>query len=53
MHAFIKFNKGLMKMPIHWQLWLALLVVANGVIPLFFLNPLWVHCSHFDLIVPS
>jgi len=40
MHAFIKFNKGLMKMPIHWQLWLALLVVANGVIPLFFLNRL-------------
>ncbi len=40
MHAFIKFNKGLMKMPIHWQLWLALLVVTNGVIPLFFLNRL-------------
>ena len=40
MHAFIKFNKGLMKMPIHWQLWLALLVISNGVIPLFFLNSL-------------
>ncbi len=40
MRAFIRFNKGLMKMPIHWQLWLALLVTANLVIPLFFLNRL-------------
>ncbi len=40
MHAFIKFNKGMMKMPIHWRLWLALLVVVNFVIPLFFLNRL-------------
>ncbi len=40
MRAFIKFNKGLMKMPIHWQLWLVLLVTSNGVIPLFFLNRL-------------
>ena len=40
MGAFIKFNRGLMKMPIHWQLWLALLVISNGVIPLFFLNRL-------------
>ena len=38
MSAFIKFNKGMMKMPIHWQLWLALLVTVNLVIPLFFLN---------------
>ena len=40
MGAFIKFNKGMMKMPIHWQLWLALLVTVNLVIPLFFLNRL-------------
>ncbi len=40
MGAFIKFNKGMMKMPIHWRLWLALLVVVNFVIPLFFLNRL-------------
>ncbi len=40
MRAIIKFNRGLMKMPIHWQLWLALLVISNGVIPLFFLNRL-------------
>ena len=40
MHAFIKFNRGLMKMPLHWQLWLAILVTSNGVVPLFFLNHL-------------
>lgn len=38
MHAFIKFNKGMMKMPIQWQAWLVLLVTANLVIPLFYLN---------------
>ena len=40
MGAFIKFNKGMMKMPVHWRLWLALLVIVNFVIPLFFLNRL-------------
>ncbi len=40
MRAFIKFNKGMMKMPIHWQLWLLLLVVVNLIIPLFFLDRL-------------
>ncbi len=37
MRAFIKFNKGMLKMPVHWQLWLLLLVTANLFIPLFFL----------------
>ncbi len=37
MRAFMKFNKGMMKMPIQWKLWLALLVTANMVVPLFFL----------------
>lgn len=40
MRAFIKFNKGVMGMPWPWQLWLMLLVVANLVVPLFFLNRL-------------
>ena len=40
MRAFIKFNKGMMKMPIHWQLWLLLLVGVNLIIPLFFLDRL-------------
>ena len=38
MRAFIKFNKGVMKMPMHWQIWLMLLVLANMVVPLFFLG---------------
>ena len=40
MRAFIKFNKGMMRMPFHWQLWLLLLVVVNVVIPLFLVNRL-------------
>ncbi len=40
MRAFIKFNKGVMKMPILWQLWLMLLVVVNLIVPLFFLDRL-------------
>ena len=34
MQAFIRFNRGLLKMPLHWQLWLMLLVTVNLVIPL-------------------
>ena len=40
MRAFIKFNKGMMKMPLPWQLWLMLLVTVNLVIPLFYLDRL-------------
>ena len=40
MRAFIKFNRGLLKMPLQWQLWLMLLVTANVVAPLFFLHRL-------------
>ena len=40
MRAFIKFNKGMMRMPIHWQLWIKLLVTFNLLIPLFFLDRL-------------
>ncbi|MFQ5757015.1 MAG: hypothetical protein ACE5H7_13130, partial [Acidiferrobacterales bacterium] len=38
MRAIIKFNKGVMKMPMHWQIWLMLLVLANMIVPLFFLG---------------
>jgi hypothetical protein len=38
--AFVEFNKGLMGMPLPWQLWLMLLLVANLVVPLFFLDRL-------------
>ncbi len=40
MRAFIKFNKGMMKSPIYVRLWLALLVIVNMVVPLFFLDRL-------------
>ncbi len=40
MNAFIKLNAGIMKMPPHWRLWLLVLVVANFVVPLFFLGRL-------------
>ena len=38
MRSFIKFNKGFLKMPLHWQPWLLLLVTLNLIIPLFFLG---------------
>ncbi len=40
MHAFIKFNKGLLSMPIQWRLWLLLLVSINLVVPLFYIDRL-------------
>ncbi len=40
MHAFIKFNKGMLQMPVLWQVWLAALVAANLVVPMFFLQRL-------------
>ena len=38
MDGFLEFNRGLMQMPIHWQLWMMLLIAVNLVIPLFFLR---------------
>lgn len=38
MQGFIKFNKGLLRMSWPVKLWLLLLVAANGVAPLFFLD---------------
>ncbi len=38
MSAFIEFNKGIMKMPLPWRLWLMLLVTMNLAVPLFFLD---------------
>ena len=39
MQGFIKFNKGILRMSLPVKLWLLLLLVAaNGVAPLFFLN---------------
>ena len=38
MRSFIRFNRGLLGMPLHLQVWVALLIGANLVAPLFFLE---------------
>ncbi len=38
LNAFLKFNRGMMKMPAHWKVWTMLLVAANMITPLFFLD---------------
>ncbi len=38
MRSFIRFNRGLLSMPLHLQLWVGLLIGANIVAPLFFLG---------------
>ncbi len=40
MHAFLKFNKGIMRLPLPWRLWMVLLVALNLVLPLFFFDRL-------------
>ncbi len=40
MHAFLKFNKGIMRLPLPWRLWMVLLVALNLVLPLFFIDRL-------------
>lgn len=40
MNAFLKFNRGMLKMRLHWQLWVGLLVAANLVAPILFLSHL-------------
>ncbi len=40
MKSFIRFNKGMMQMPIHWQIWLLLLVTVNVILPLFYIGRL-------------
>jgi hypothetical protein len=37
MNAFLRFNHGIMSMPTPWRLWLLVLVILNGLAPLFFL----------------
>ncbi len=37
MNAFLRFNRGLLNMPVPWRLWLLLLVALNALAPMFFL----------------
>ncbi len=38
MNAFIKFNRGLLAMPLPWRLWLLLLLMLNLIAPLVFIG---------------
>ena len=38
MGSFIRFNRGVLGMPLHWQLWVGMLVGANIISPLFFVE---------------
>ncbi len=38
MNAYIKFNKGVMRGPIHVRLWLMLLIFFNLLVPLFYIH---------------
>jgi len=40
MKSFIRFNKGMMQMPIHWQIGLLLLVTVNAILPLLYARTL-------------
>lgn len=40
MEAFLKFNRGIMRMPTPWKVWLLILVGANMIAPIIFLNRL-------------
>lgn len=40
MDAFLKFNKGILRLPVPWRLWMLLLVFLNIVLPLFFIGRL-------------
>ena len=40
MKAFIKFNQGILLMPLHWKMWIMVLLAVNLVVPLFFIDRL-------------
>jgi len=40
MKFFIRFNKGMMQMPIHWEVGLLPLVTVNAILPLLYIRTL-------------
>lgn len=40
MKSIMNFTKTMLIMPIHWQVWLGVLVTANIVVPMFFIHTL-------------
>jgi hypothetical protein len=39
-HAFVRYHRGLGRMPIRWKPWLLSLLLANMIVPLFYLTRL-------------
>ncbi len=53
MRSFLRFNKGLLGMPPLWRLWLGMLVGANLVVPLFFLEYVEAQATIAALLITS
>ena len=51
MNAFIKFNRGLLAMPLPWRLWLLLLLTLNLIAPLVFIERLEAQATVAALLV--
>ena len=51
MNAFIKFNRGLLAMPLPWRLWLLLLLTLNLIAPLVFIGRIEVQATLGALLV--
>ena len=51
MNAFIKFNRGLLAMPLPWRLWLVLLLTLNLIAPLVFIERLEAQVTLAALLV--
>ncbi len=51
MNAFIKFNRGLLAMPLPWRLWLVLLLTLNLIAPLVFIERLEAQATLAALLV--
>ncbi len=51
MNAFIKFNRGLLGMPLPWRLWLVLLLTLNLIAPLVFIERLEAQATLAALLV--
>ncbi len=51
MNAFIKFNRGLLAMPLPWRLWLLLLLTLNLIAPLVFIARLEAQVTLAALLV--
>ncbi len=51
MNTFIKFNRGLLAMPLPWRLWLLLLLTVNLIAPLVFIERLEAQATVAALLV--